>query len=36
LQNLFEDFVSNSDLLGRIMRYQAQHSATSPITAQAG
>ena len=35
-QNLFEDYVSNSDLLGRIMRYQAQHSATSPITGAGG
>lgn len=35
-QDQFNDFVRTSDILGRIMRYQAQHSATSPITGVGG
>jgi hypothetical protein len=35
-QAQFDDFVRTSDILGRIMRYQAQHSATSPITGVGG
>ncbi|MET0857322.1 MAG: hypothetical protein ABWY27_11275 [Telluria sp.] len=32
----FEDFLIQTDILSRIMRYQAQHSATSPITGVGG
>jgi hypothetical protein len=35
-QDQFEDFVKNNDILGRMLRYQAQHSATSPITGVGG
>ncbi|MES2153275.1 MAG: hypothetical protein V4508_26135 [Pseudomonadota bacterium] len=35
-QQLFSDFVKKSDIIGRIMRYQADHSATSAITGIGG
>ncbi|PIL42787.1 hypothetical protein CR105_22715 [Massilia eurypsychrophila] len=35
-QDQFEDFVKKSNILARIMQYQAQHSATSPITGIGG
>lgn len=35
-QDQFDDFVKHTDILARIMRYQAQHSATSPITGVGG
>jgi hypothetical protein len=35
-QDQFEDFVKNNDILARMLRYQTQHSATSPITGVGG
>jgi hypothetical protein len=35
-QDQFEDFVKKTDIIGRILRYQAQHSATSAITGVGG
>lgn len=35
-QDQFDDFVTEGDILGRILRYQAQHSATSAITGIGG
>lgn len=32
----FEDYLENSDILGRLINYQARHSATSPITGMGG
>ena len=35
-QQQFADFVKKSDIIGRIMRYQADHSISSPITGIGG
>lgn len=35
-QNQFVDFVKKSDVIGKLMKYQALHSATSPITGVGG
>lgn len=35
-QKMFEDFVKSNNIIGRIMKYQAQHSASSPLTGAGG
>lgn len=35
-QALFKDYVKKHDIIGKIMRYQAEHSASSPITGAGG
>jgi hypothetical protein len=35
-QKLFEDYLKKNDILGKIMKYQAEHSASSPITGAGG
>lgn len=35
-QEQFKDWVKKNDILGKIMKYQAEHSASSPITGAGG
>ena len=35
-EEAFKDFVKKNDIIGKIMKYQAQHSATSPISGVGG
>ena len=35
-EELFEEFVKKTDILGAVLRYQAKHSATSALTGQGG
>lgn len=35
-QKLLEDYIKKNGVIGKIMNYQAQHSATSPITGAGG
>lgn len=35
-QQMLEDYIKKNGIIGRIMNYQAQHSATSPITGAGG
>jgi len=35
-EELFEDFVKKTDILGAVLRYQAKHSPTSALTGEGG